>query len=117
MHRRALFVAAGASVLLAACGAQAPPASKAAVAPPPGPPVAAARVAAAAAPADGPRVEIRDFAFAPATLTIPRGGTVSWLNRDAEPHTVVADGGAFRSTALDTGDGYSYRFGAAGSFA
>ena len=112
MTRRVLCLAASASALLASCRAPAPPGNAALVAAP----APTRAVVGAAPPGSGPRVTIRDFAFAPATLTVPVGGSVSWLNEDAEPHTVVADDGAIRSSALDTGDGYTYRFAAAGTF-
>ena len=41
---------------------------------------------------------------------------MTWRNRDAEPHTVASTDGALKSSALDTDDAYSYRFGAAGTF-
>ena len=36
-------------------------------------------------------VAIHRFAFEPATLTISRGDTVTWTNRDTAPHTATAD--------------------------
>jgi plastocyanin len=55
-------------------------------------------------------VAIRDFAFAPATITVPVGATVTWTNSDQDPHTVSATGGVFRSPTLDTGATYRYTF-------
>ena len=49
------------------------------------------------------RREHRQFAFAPATLTVKAGTTVTWTNKDEDPHTVVADDGAFRSQVLGSG--------------
>ena len=37
-------------------------------------------------------VEIREFKFEPATLTVHEGDTVEWKNDDNVPHTVTADG-------------------------
>ena len=39
-------------------------------------------------PVAGDAVSIENFAFAPAALTVPVGTTVTWTNRDEEPHTV-----------------------------
>lgn len=64
----------------------------------------------------GTAVNITNFAFSPATLTIPVGGTVTWTNHDEEPHTVIANDGSFRSPGLDTNGSYSYTFPTAGSF-
>jgi plastocyanin len=77
--------------------------------------VAAAGLAPVVA-ADGTTVKIHDFAFAPAQLTVKVGTTVTWVNDDDIPHTVVATGKAFRSKALDTNDKFSFTFTAAGSY-
>lgn len=37
-------------------------------------------------------VEIRGMAFHPAVLTVSRGDTVVWINRDIVPHTATAAG-------------------------
>jgi len=64
------------------------------------------------------RVEIRNFAFAPQTITVPAGTRVSWINRDEEPHTVTSAGGLFKSSlALDTGDTYTATFAKPGTYA
>jgi plastocyanin len=64
----------------------------------------------------GTAVSITNFAFSPATLTVPVGGTVTWTNHDEEPHTVVASDGSFHSPGLGTNASYSYTFPTAGSF-
>jgi plastocyanin len=81
--------------------------------------VGAALAAAGLAPvvaADGTTVKIHDFAFAPAQLTVKVGTTVTWVNEDDIPHTVVATGKAFRSKALDTNDKFSFTFATPGSY-
>jgi plastocyanin len=72
--------------------------------------------AAAADPAPGNRVLIKDFMFAPMTLTTKVGGEVTWVNQDDEPHTVVSDTGLFRSGALDTGNSYTFKFDKPGTY-
>lgn len=52
-----------------------------------------------------PTVSIRDNAFAPAQLNITPGTTVTFVNEDTKPRTVVADG-LFNSPELPPG--YSY---------
>jgi amicyanin len=69
-----------------------------------------------AAPVGANAVNIDNFAFVPATLTVKAGNTVTWTNKDEDPHTVVAGGGAFRSQALGSGGTYSFSFPAAGTF-
>ncbi len=74
--------------------------------------------------AHGPRaatkaatITIAKFAFSPGVISVPAGASVTWTNKDDDAHSIVADGGAFRSAPLDTGDGYSFTFGAPGTYA
>jgi plastocyanin len=46
----------------------------------------------AAAPAMDAAVEIADFAFGPADVTIAVGGTVTWTNTDDQAHTATSSG-------------------------
>jgi plastocyanin len=39
------------------------------------------------------QVKIDNFNFAPATLTVPAGTTVTWVNQDDVPYTVVSSEG------------------------
>ena len=80
------------------------------------PPNASASSSGPAAPTGGPAVGIDNFAFVPATLTVPVGATVTWTNHDGEPHTVVANDGSFHSPGLDTNATFSYTFQTAGTF-
>lgn len=61
-------------------------------------------------------ISITNFAFAPLTLTIPAGSTVTWTNVDEEPHTVVASDGSFHSPGMGTGATYSYTFTNGGTY-
>ena len=62
-------------------------------------------------------VKIDNFAFDSQTVTVARGSTVTWVNDDDAPHTVVAeDGKSFRSKTLDTGDSFSFTFMSAGTY-
>jgi plastocyanin len=60
-------------------------------------------------------VSIDNFSFTPKEITVAKGTTVTWVNRDDVPHTVVS-GGVFRSKALDTDESYSFTFTDAGTF-
>jgi plastocyanin len=71
---------------------------------------------AADSPAASTIVMARDFMFAPAALTVDAGATVTWTNKDDEPHTVVSDAGLFRSGALDTGESFSFKFDRPGTY-
>ncbi len=50
-------------------------------------------------------VEMRDFEFFPAKLTVNVGAEITWLNRDGVVHNAVAD--AFDSGTLKGGDSWS----------
>jgi plastocyanin len=69
-----------------------------------------------AAPVAGDAVSIDNFAFVPATLTIPAGSTVTWTNHDEEPHTVAASDGSFHSPGMGSQATYSHTFPTAGRF-
>ncbi len=68
-----------------------------------------------AARAEDLEVHIDNFAFTPQQLTVKTGTTVTWMNRDDIPHTVVC-GGKFRSKTLDTDDKFEFTFTAAGEY-
>ena len=69
-----------------------------------------------AAPAAGNAISIDNFAFAPATLTVHSGSTVTWTNKDEEPHTVVANDGSFHSPGMGSQATFSYTFAKPGTF-
>ncbi|MGZ5948283.1 MAG: cupredoxin domain-containing protein [Caulobacteraceae bacterium] len=71
---------------------------------------------APAAPAASAAVNIDNFTFGPAALTVPVGTTVTWSNRDDIPHTVVAVDKSFRSKVLDTDEKFSFTFAKAGTY-
>ena len=91
-HRRVLLVAAFAAGVLVA---------------------GAAATRAASGPAS---VEIHNFQFVPATLTVTAGTTVTWTNDDTTPHTVTEQNRLFHSAGLDTKDTFSYKFTTPGEF-
>jgi plastocyanin len=61
-------------------------------------------------------VVIKDYQFSPATVTIAPGTTVTWINEDESPHTIMERGRSFRSAALDTNDRFSHTFMQPGEF-
>jgi plastocyanin len=75
-----------------------------------------APAAGPSAPVAGNAVDIDNFAFAPATLTVHAGSTVTWTNKDEEPHTVVANDGSFHSPGMGSQATFSYTFAKAGTF-
>jgi len=62
-------------------------------------------------------VSIDNFTFAPKTLTVKLGTTVTWTNHDDIPHGIASSDNAFKkSAALDTDDSYSFTFTAPGTY-
>jgi plastocyanin len=66
--------------------------------------------------ASAPAVEIKGFAFNPATITVPAGTTVTWTNQDAAPHTATADDKSFDTGRLDQGQSGSFTFDTPGTY-
>jgi plastocyanin len=69
-----------------------------------------------AATPDPIRIVAKDFMFAPKSLTVKAGSTVTWANMDDEPHSVVSDTGMFRSAAMDTNESFSFKFDKPGTY-
>lgn len=103
-----------------------PPATSVPTATPAGPAATSTTMPTAPAPAPttaGPQpaartaVGIVDFAFVPATIEVAAGSTVDWSNQDSFDHSVVADDGSFASDPMGNGDGFSFAFDVAGTYA
>jgi plastocyanin len=94
----------GAALVLAACAGQPPQPSK------------------------PDTVVIASLRFNPRTVTVSKGATVTWTNKDATAHTVTSDDfpdptststpppGSFTSKVLNPGDSFSHTFDKAGRF-
>lgn len=68
-------------------------------------------------------VTIVNFAFTPAHITVKKGTTVTWTNKDSAAHTVTEDHGGtadgdpgLESKGLTQGESYSAAFNKAGTF-
>jgi len=61
-------------------------------------------------------IKIDNFSFGPQAITVPVGTTVTWINRDDIPHTVVSTEGVFKSKVQDTDEKFSYTFTKAGTY-
>jgi len=70
-------------------------------------------VQTAASPA---AIRIANFNYAPQTLVIAPGTTVTWTNADDDVHTVVEKDRKFKSAGLDTDDTFSQTFTAPGEY-
>jgi plastocyanin len=67
--------------------------------------------------AGDPAVTISDFKFAPATITITVGDTITWSNNGPSPHTATANDHRFDTGTLNKGQSASHTFNTAGTFA
>jgi plastocyanin len=61
-------------------------------------------------------VHLAGAQFAPASVTVGVGATVTWLNDDASKHTVTANDASFDSGSLNAGASFAHSFTTAGSF-
>jgi len=59
-------------------------------------------------------VVIKNFAFAPAVMTVNKGTTVFWNNEDPMAHQIKS--ATFNSQPLSTGDSFSFTFNTPGTF-
>jgi plastocyanin len=59
-------------------------------------------------------INIQNFAFSPATLTVKKGAVVTWTNNDSVPHQIKS--ATFNSSSLSKGQTFSFTFNDAGSF-
>ncbi len=62
-------------------------------------------------------VDTKNFAYAPATITIHPGQTVTFKNSDTIAHTVTAADKSFDSGNMDQGATWSHIFAKAGTYA
>lgn len=63
-------------------------------------------------------VAIQNFAFSPAMITVKKGTTVTWTNKDSTTHTVTESDGQSGPASGDVtpGSTYSYTFNTAGTY-
>lgn len=61
-------------------------------------------------------ITIDNFTFKPAQTTVTPGTTVTWINNDDIPHTIVEAQKSFRSKPLDTENSFSFTFMNAGDY-
>ncbi|AQH01022.1 hypothetical protein A9R05_19280 [Burkholderia sp. KK1] len=65
---------------------------------------------------NAPTVSIDNFAFNQATITVPAGTKVTWVNHDDMLHTIADEGKSFKSDPLDNGESYSHVFDKPGTY-
>jgi plastocyanin len=66
---------------------------------------------------DGTRVNIHNYCFGPTILRVRAGDTVTWVNRDTFPHTILGANGAWGGyDKLGRGKEVSFRFVSSGVY-
>jgi plastocyanin/mono/diheme cytochrome c family protein len=63
-----------------------------------------------------PSDDATTWGYAPSSITVHVGDSVSWTNGGPLQHTVTADDGSFDSGLLDAGASFSFTFSTAGTF-
>jgi plastocyanin len=62
-------------------------------------------------------VTIENMRFQPEALTVTRGDTIVWVNKDLVPHTVTSEKGDFDSRMIQAGKSWRYTVRTKGEFA
>ncbi len=70
----------------------------------------------AQAPATKNAIEIANFAYSPATVTVKVGEAVTWTNQDSAGHNATSDDKSFDTGVLDTGKSRTVAFNKAGTY-
>jgi plastocyanin len=99
---RPLVVLLAAAALLAGCGSSSKKSSTSST--------------SSAPAAGGTTVSMKNIQFAPTSLTVKVGQTVTWTNDDSVVHNVTADDGTFKSSNFGGGKTFSWKATKAGTF-
>lgn len=71
-------------------------------------------------PSEPNSINIENYTFVPATLTVKKGTTITWTNKDQAKHNVVADDdspqGGPNGPLIGQGETYSFTFDTVGTF-
>lgn len=78
--------------------------------------LAVAALQGATAAPNSAGVSMLDFSFSPASVTVKKGESVTWVNNGQAPHTATANDGSFDTGLLTAGQSGTVTFNNAGSF-
>lgn len=71
-------------------------------------------------PSEPNSINIENYTFVPASITVKKGTTITWTNKDQAEHNVVSDddspGGGPNGPLLAKDETYSFTFDTAGTF-
>jgi len=77
-------------------------------------PVPTTQVPAAGDSVSANVINIQNFAFNPASLTVKKGTMVTWINNDSAPHQIKS--ATLNSSQLSNGQSFSFTFDMVGTF-
>jgi plastocyanin len=60
-------------------------------------------------------INVKNFSFDPAQVTVKPGTTVEWTDSGGK-HTIVADDGSFKSPTLTAGEKFEFKFDKPGTY-
>jgi amicyanin len=69
-----------------------------------------------AAAADDARVMIDNFKFTPIPMSVAAGSTITWVNRDDIPHSIVVPSLGVHSNTLASNQSFAFRFDKPGTY-
>ena len=73
--------------------------------------------ASASTPSDPNAITISDYTFSPASLTVKKGTSVTWTNKDIARHSITSDSGGMPNGPLfGQNQTYSYTFDTVGTY-
>ena len=78
--------------------------------------VAVATIARTAQAADAVEIVVDNFAFKPQMVRIKLGTTITWVNHDDIPHSIVCPSMNVHSHPMDTNESFSFTFTKAGFY-
>jgi len=61
-------------------------------------------------------VTIQNFSFNPSSITIKKGDTIVWTNKDSMAHTITGNNGGPASSPISANSTYSFMFNNIGAF-
>ncbi len=67
--------------------------------------------------AENAEVEVKEFSFTPASITVTPGSTVTWRNQGSLPHTSTSDTGTWNSPVMAAGQSFTFTFSETGTYA
>ncbi len=77
---------------------------------------AATQAPDSAAGAGDIQVAMVDMGFEPETVTVPAGGSITWVNQDSVSHNAVADDGSWATELFGGGNSATLTFGTPGTY-